>query len=109
MAFARTVKSPQRLNRMITAKINGTGTASKSGTCANNITLVDNGTGDYTLSFERFARVPEVIVTTQTATTVARLGTVTESSVQILTQNMSSAATDAIFHVMIIGSDAEAI
>ena len=106
MAFARSLKSPQRLIRVLNAKVSTAGV--KSGTCANNITVVRNGTGDYTITFEKYARIPEVFVQTQTAATVARLGTVTENSVQILTQNMSSVATDANFHVMIMGPDAEA-
>ena len=108
MAFARSVKSTQRLIRTMSAKVDGTGTVSLSGTCANDMTLTDNGTGDYTLTFdEAFARAPEVFVLPATNDIIARVGTVAVGSVQIITENLSGAATDADFHVLIMGSDAQ--
>lgn len=108
MGFARTVKSPQRLIRAMSAKVDGTGTVALSGTCANDMSLTDNGTGDYTLTFDvAYERVPEVLVTPVTADVVARIGTVAAGSVQILLAKASDqAAVDGDFHVLIIGSDA---
>lgn len=108
MSFARTVKSPQRLMRMMSLKVQGTGTAALTGTCANDCTLADGGTGDYTITFdEAFARTPEVQVTMVTNDTIARIGTIGTTSVQILTEDLAGAAIDATFHLLIIGSDAE--
>lgn len=108
MAFARTIKSPQRLVRMITCKVQGTGTAAVTGTCANDVSLTDSGTGDYLITFdEAFARAPEVFVTMVTNDTIAKIGTLAVGSVQILTEDLSGAAIDAVFHIMVVGSDAE--
>ena len=107
MGFARSVKSPQRLMRIMSAKVDGTGTAALSGTCANDMVLTDNNTGDYTLTFGvPFERVPEVVALPITDNIVLKIGTISVSAVQILSENLSGSATDADFHVMILGSDA---
>jgi len=100
------VVSPQRAMRIMSVKVDGTGTASLSGTCSTNMTLTDSGTGDYLLTFNLpYKRAPEVMVTPITDNIVAKLGTVAVGSVQILTENLSGSATDADFHVIILGSD----
>ena len=100
------VLSPQRDMRIMSLKVTGTGTASLSGTCANNVTLTDNGTGDYTLTFKLpYLRVPEVIATAVTDNIYCKVGTIAVGSVQVLTENLSGAATDAVFHVIILGAD----
>jgi len=92
--------------RILSLKVTGTGTAALSGTCANNFTLVDNGTGDYTISPTiPFARVPEAVATAVTDNIYMKIGTVTASAIQILSENLSGAATDAVFHVIVLGSD----
>lgn len=104
---AKQVVCPQRLMRLMSAKVDGTGTAALSGTCSNDMALTDSGTGDYLLTFDiPFLRAPEVIVTPVTDNIVCKIGTVAVGSVQILTENLSGAATDADFHVIILGSDA---
>lgn len=108
MAFknAKNVVCPQRKMRVMSVKVDGTGTAALSGTCSTNMSLTDSGTGDYLLTFDvPFLRAPEVIVTPITDNIVAKLGTVAVGSVQILTENLSGNATDADFHVIILGSD----
>lgn len=108
MGVAKQVKSPQRLLRIMSAKVDGTGTVALTGTCANNFILTDSGTGDYLLTFRiPFKRVPEVIATPITDNIVCKLGTVAVGSVQILTENLSGAATDADFHVIVLGADTE--
>lgn len=105
---AKSVKSTQRLMRMMTAIVDGTGTAALSGLCANDMSLTDSGTGDYLLTFDvPYARAPQVIATPVTDNIVCKIGTVAVGSVQILTENLSGSATDADFHVFILGSDAE--
>ena len=104
---AKQVVCPQRQMRLMSVKVTGTGTAALSGTCATNMTLTDNGTGDYTLTFNvPYLRAPEVIATAVTDNIYTKIGTVAVGSVQILTEDLSGAATDAVFHVIIMGSDA---
>lgn len=106
MGVAKQVVCPQRQMRIMSVKVDGTGTASVGGTCALNMTLTDNGTGDYTLTFALpYLRVPEVIATAITDNIYCKIGTVAVGSVQILTENLSGSATDADFHVIILGSD----
>lgn len=106
MKGSKGVVSPQRKMRIMSVKVDGTGTAALSGTCSNNMSLTDSGTGDYLLTFDvAYLRAPEVIVTPITDNIVAKVGTVAVGSVQILTENLSGAATDADCHVIILGSD----
>lgn len=107
--FARSVQSRQRLVHMIAGRVDGTGTAEilEGG---NEMSLTDNGTGDYTLTFgQAFQRVPTVVVTPIGASgdVVATLGTLSASAVQILCWDGTDGTTakDADFHVMIVGSD----
>ena len=105
--FSRSVKCGQRQPYMIALRVDGTGTASiLEG--SNEVTLTDNGTGDYTLTFsEPFSRVPSVVATPVTADIYCQIATVAVSSVNIKTFNVSAqAATDADFHVMVMGFDA---
>lgn len=102
---SRQVNCPQPQVRLMSVKVDGTGTASLSGTCALNMSLTDSGTGDYLLTFlVPYIRVPEVVATPITDNIVCKVGTVTAEAVQILTENLSGSATDADFHVMVIGS-----
>lgn len=106
----RSIKSDQRLTRLVSLVLTGTGTAAISGTSATAVTLTDNGTGNYTLALATpFGRAPEVIVTPATDDTTVHLGTVTKSSIQILSEDLAGAAKDAVLHVMIVGSDADAV
>lgn len=100
------VVSPQRRMRIMSVKVDGTGTAALSGTCSNNFSLTDNGTGDYNINPRiPFGRAPEVIATPITDNIICKVGTVTASAIQILTENLSGSATDADFHLIVLGSD----
>lgn len=102
----RQVQCPQQRMRIMSVKVTGTGTAALSGTCANNFTLVDNGTGDYTLTPRiPFKQIPEVVATAVTDNIYMKIGTVTASAIQVLSENLSGAATDAVFHMIVLGSD----
>ncbi len=105
--FQRSLKCRQRLQHLIAARVDGTGTAAMlSG--ARELTLTDNGVGDYTLTFETaFAQVPVVTALALTAATQVKLHAVAVGSVQIKCFAMDgTTAQDADFHVMIVGSDA---
>jgi len=109
--LSRSVQSGQRLPHLIAARIDGTGTAAiLEG--SNEMTLVDNGTGDYTLTFATaYKRVPSVVVTPLGAAgdIVATLGTVSATAVQILGWDGTDGTTpkDMDFHMVVVGSDAE--
>jgi hypothetical protein len=110
MAFARSIKSDQRLMRMMSVKLDGTGTAALSGSSYLSMTLTDNGTGDYTLTFdEAFQRAPEVHVSiAQAAGVHAVVSAVSVSACTIKTFAAADGTTaaDADMHVLIVGSDA---
>lgn len=105
--FSRGVKSRQRLVHIISARVDGTGTAALlSG--SKELTLTDNGAGDYTLTFaQAFKQIPQVFVQSKTANTYA-ITVPAVGSVQVLVKQVAdgTTATDADFDVMIIGSDA---
>jgi hypothetical protein len=92
---------------VIGSRVDGTGTAALlSG--SRELTLTDNGTGDYTLTFAvPYKQVPVVVGLPVTAGVVLRIGAVSVSAVQILVFATAdgTTATDADFHVMIMGSD----
>lgn len=102
---SQAITSPQMRMSLLSLKVTGTGTASLSGTCALNCSLTDNGTGDYTITFlNPFKRAPEAVATAVTDNIYCKIGTVSTSSIQILTENLSGVATDADFHLIVLGS-----
>lgn len=103
----RSIKSPQRAPRILSFKVTGTGTAAIS-VGSKDATLVDNGTGDYTLTFEApFKRVPVAVATAQTAGVYCEV-IPSASAVQVLCKaaDGTEAAEDAIFHLIVMGFDA---
>lgn len=105
--FARPILGRQRLPHIIGARVDGTGTASML-EGGQEITLTDNGTGDYTLTFgTAFARVPVVVASPLTADAIIQIGTISASAVQILGFDATDGTTakDIDFHVMILGWD----
>jgi hypothetical protein len=103
----KAVKSTQRNMRLMTVFLDGTGTAALSGLCANDMALTDNGTGDYTLTFDvPFERAPQVFCTPLTDNIYVKVTSALVGSCVVKSENLSGTATDADFHVLIIGSDA---
>jgi hypothetical protein len=104
----RSVKSTQRKVRMLELIVDGTGTAALSGPASNQATLVDNGTGDYTISFnENFSQLPVCIPVCLTAdccvdTMVPAVGSV---QVTLVDNTDGTTAKDGDFHILIVGSD----
>ena len=108
--FARAPQMRQRLVHVIAARVDGTGTAAilEGG---NEMTLTDNGTGDYTLTFNTaFARVPVVTALPISATgdVILSISSVAVGSVRIKAWDGTDGTTakDIAFHVMIVGFDA---
>jgi len=83
----RSIKSTQREMRQLELIVDGTGTAAISGPASNQVTLIDNGDGDYTITFNQaFANTPVVQATAITADTVCRVKAASTSSVNIETK-----------------------
>jgi hypothetical protein len=103
--FARSVQARQRLVHQIHVKLTGTGTAALNHG-GNEVTLTDNGTGDYTLTLRTAAqRILAVHATPATANTAVVVGTVTTSAVQLLATDLANSAQDAVMYVTIVVSD----
>lgn len=104
----RPVESSQRKMRLLALKVDGTGTAALSGPSSLEATLTDNGTGDYTITFDKaFSQAPVVSATVVTTNIYARVHSASTTAVTIKTIQVAdgSTATDADFELLIIGSD----
>ena len=102
----RSIKTNQRLERELAFLVTGTGTAAIT-VGADLATLVDNSTGNYTLTYAKpFARQPVVVGTTATDVTTLRIVTSTASAVNIECVGADqTTATDAVFHLIVKGWD----
>lgn len=103
----REIKGTQRLPRMLAIKLDGTGTAALN-EGANDAVLVDNGPGDYTLTFAKpFARTPVVVASALTADIIVQLFALSATAVQIKTfdSNGGPTATDADLDIIVLGWD----
>lgn len=107
----RPVESAQRKMRIIAVKVDGTGTAAVSGPSSLEVTLTDNGTGDYTLTFDKaFKQAPVVVATPLTddiAVSLKAAASTTAVSFETRSIGTTPAATDADFEVFIIGCDVD--
>ena len=104
----RDLKAIGRKIRVIAVTVDGTGTASVDGGMSNQVTLTDNGTGDYTLTYDvPFAVAPVIMITPITASISPRIKTNTFSALTIECEDNDGTPTptDADFHVVIIGTD----
>lgn len=105
----RSIKSSQREMRVIAVTISADG-ATVTGPDKDAVTVTDTGTGDKLITFGKaFAAAPTVICSGGTSAKVVRKGTVSASSVQILSFNIADGTTaaDAIVDVIIIGKDVD--
>lgn len=103
----REIKGTQRLPRMLALKLTGTGTA-VLGQGSTDASLVDNGAGDYSLTWNKpFARVPVVIAQSLTADVITQ---VTPSKTGCAVKAFASDGTtakDAVLDILVLGWDAE--
>lgn len=105
--FARSVSGKQRLSHIIAARIDGTGTASILAG-SSELTLTDNGTGDYTLTFKvPFKRVPIVVANPIDVAGDASIAikSVSATAVNVVAVDLAGVAKDVDFHVVIVGFD----
>ncbi len=103
----REIKSTQRRVRQLALRVSGTGTpAIAEGT--NDGAIVDNGTGDWTITFATpFHRTPVIVLQSLTAASVLKLHAVSATSFQVKGFAMDgTTAKDADFHAIINGFDA---
>jgi hypothetical protein len=104
----RPVESAQRKLRLLALKVDGTGTASLGGPSSLEATLTDNGTGDYTITFDKaFTQVPVVTATCLTAdcnvdTIVPAVGSV---QITLVDNTDGTTAKDGDTEVIIVGAD----
>lgn len=103
----REIKGTQRLPRLLALKLTGTGTAAL-GQGSTDATLVDNGTGDYTITFAKpFTRVPVVVASSLTAATIIKMHSISATAVQIKTYAVDgTTAQDAVLDILALGWDA---
>lgn len=102
----RDIKIDQRLPRMLAFKVTGTGTAAIN-VGSLSASLTDNGTGDYTITFnEAFKRIPVVVATAMTAGLYAEVAAASATACQILLKTTAAnVATDGIVNVIVLGFD----
>lgn len=105
----REIKSSQRLARILSFKVTGTGTAAINQGSFDG-TLVDNGTGDWTITFTKpFARAPICIATALAATgdiiTCIKTATATAVNVVQFDATDGTTAKDGVFFLNVIGYD----
>lgn len=108
--FRRNVEMHQRKPRIEAFEVDGV-----SATAAINIgslraSLVDNGAGDYTLTFtDAFARKPMAVATSQTTGVLCEIAAISASSIQINCFDVATgaAATDAVFDLLVVGFDSD--
>lgn len=102
----RDIKHPQRGMRVLSLQKSGLGTPALSADGKFDGTIVDNGVGDYTISFELpFVRVPMCMVQSKTSATVARC-VAAVGSVQVLCFAMDGTTpAEADFDLLVLGSD----
>ena len=106
--FSRSIQNKQRLMYAMAIRVQGTGTAAVLAG-GSDVTLVDNGTGDYTITFRQaFKRVPSIVVSSLTANSIALVSAPAVGSFKVLGFQATDGTTaaDIDFHVIVMGSDA---
>jgi hypothetical protein len=102
----RQVETSQRKTRMIGFEVDGTGTAAMT-TGSKDATLVDNGTGNYTLTFTKPAtRAITAVATSKTAALYCVVTALSTTSVTVKSHDAAGTATDADFYLMVMLADA---
>ncbi len=103
----RVIKGTKRLPRLLSFRVTGTGTAAINEGNYDGV-LVDNGTGDWTITFAiPFLRAPVVAVSVLTSVSIHQIAAVSASAVQIkgFSATDGTTAKDIVFHMMVLGWD----
>lgn len=110
----RSIKSAQRKTRVLAVRLEGsTGTLSVEGLDANQVTVTDNGVGDYTITFNTaFAEAPHVVASPEATGIMHHFSSITASAVRVVTKLVDQdatyaapAAAEADLQVIVIGHD----
>ncbi len=104
----RSIKSAQRQTRLIALKLDGTGAAALGGPDALQASLVDNGTGDYSITLdESYSQVPVVVATSITADVIVQIDALAVGGFDILCFDATDGTTakDADVEIICIGQD----
>lgn len=110
----REMKSPQRGVRVIPIRIDGSSVGGGTDTTDGieegkfHCTITENGSGDYTITFNTaFARTPVVMLTPITDVTTVRLKEVsaTAFTVEQVGADQTTPEADADFHALVVGFD----
>jgi hypothetical protein len=110
----RSIQSAQRKVRMIAVRLEGsTGTLSVEGLDAKQVSITDNGVGDYTITFnEAFAEAPHVSMAAEATGIMLHASSITASAVRIICKLVDQdatyaapAAAEADVQVIIVGHD----
>lgn len=107
MAISKSIKSTQLKTRELMFRVQGTGTAAIQEGSFDGV-LVDNGTGDYTITFtESFGRAPIVAVGVLTSNAIHQISSVSTTAVRVkgFAASDGTTAKDIDFHLIICGSD----
>ena len=104
----RSIKSPQRLTRLLAFRIEGsTGTPSLEGLDANQCTIADSGVGHYTVTFNTaFAEAPHAFANVESVDKAATV-TTTASTVVVKVNDIdeTAALSDDDVQVLVYGHD----
>jgi len=105
--FSRSVRGRQRLAHLIAIKFDGTGTAAfvEGG---NEMTFVDNGTGDYSFTFNQaFERIPLILALSKTADSILISANEAKTGFDILGFDATDGTTakDVEFDILVWGWD----
>lgn len=97
------ILNSQRKPRLMGFNITGTGTAALSFDGGGSLT--DNGTGDYSITFDKAFTRPPIVVVTGNASRACVQATPTTSACRVLTFNAAHSAADALCSVLVLGYD----
>lgn len=104
--MTRSIKHVQRQQRMMNFKVTVTAGAPVLTQGSFDGSIVDNGAGDHTISFnEAFARAPIVMVTSRHSAAMICNAIPVAGSVQIKTYDAAGAALDGSYDVLVLGCD----
>jgi len=104
----KSAKSVTKFPRILEFIVDGV-TPALGGPSAGEATLIDNGVGDYTVTFTTdFVTVPICIITPVTDESIGRIDTAAVGSVIVKTDDATDGTTakDVVFHLLVIGHDA---
>ena len=105
------IKSVQRQVRQIFVSKTGLGSPVKGGLSASEVTITDNGVGDYTIEVLRTFSVADIVAIVTSITADAIIDTIvkTSSSVRITCVDATDGTTakECDFDILIVGSDVE--